>query len=141
MAIVLREHNRLRAQHCAPALGWSKEIAAAAQGWADELAKNNCSFEHSQTAYGENLAMGSDSIMGPEQAVALWYREKSAYDFRAGGFSLDAGHFTQLAWIGSARMGCGRAKCDGQTIWVCNYDPPGNVEGQFQANVKPTDCR
>jgi hypothetical protein len=26
-------------------------------------------------------------------------------------------------------------------IYVCNYDPPGNVEGEYRNNVLPTSCQ
>ncbi len=141
MAAILEEHNRLRAQHCAPPLVWSKELAKVAQSWADELKRNQCAFDHSQNKYGENLAAGTDRIMDANHAVAMWYEEKKDYDFKSGGFSMQAGHFTQLVWIASERLGCGNMTCNGLKVWVCNYDPPGNMQGDFQDNVKPTGCK
>lgn len=39
----------------------------------------------------------------------------------------------QMVWVGSERLGCGVApSC---SLWVCHYDPPGNVVGRFPANV------
>jgi len=44
-----------------------------------------------------------------------------------------------VVWRGSARLGCGVAKCSKNSpfsgfpdwqLWVCNYDPPGNYVGQ-----------
>jgi hypothetical protein len=26
-------------------------------------------------------------------------------------------------------------------IWVCEYDPPGNVQGQYRQNVLPASCQ
>lgn len=38
------------------------------------------------------------------------------------------GHYTQVVWRDSERLGCGVGDCTGGgEIWVCNYDPPGNV--------------
>jgi hypothetical protein len=56
-------------------------------------------------------------------------------------FSMNTGHFTQLVWRSSARLGCGASVCRGLQIWVCNYDPPGNVQGNFPRNVLPQSCR
>lgn len=138
---ILRAHNRRRAQHCAPPLRWSKKLARAAQRWADELARRDCAFEHSRTRYGENLAAGTAGTLGPERVVDLWFREREDYDFGRGRFSMATGHFTQLVWRSTRLLGCGKSTCNGLDIWVCNYDPPGNVEGRFRAEVKPASCR
>lgn len=138
---MLDEHNRARAQHCAPALTWSPKVAAAAQRWANHLRDQGCAFEHSQTEYGENLAAGSTGSMSPRQAVAMWMEEKRDYDFGRGGFSMKTGHFTQVIWRGSSQLGCGMSSCDGMDIWVCNYAPPGNMEGEYKQNVLPESCR
>jgi hypothetical protein len=26
-------------------------------------------------------------------------------------------------------------------VWVCNYDPPGNMDGEFGKNVVATSCK
>jgi hypothetical protein len=38
------------------------------------------------------------------------------------------GHYTQMVWKKTKRVGCAIVKCgdDGGVIIVCNYDPPGN---------------
>lgn len=133
--VILDEHNRYRAAHCAAPLAWSDELAATAQAWA-----NRCEFEHSDTPYGENLAMGTSGYLPPEAVVEMWYAEKAEYDFANGGFSGNTGHFTQVVWRGTTQVGCGMAQCDGQDLWVCNYDPSGNYEGQYQDNVLPEGC-
>jgi len=138
---MLAAHNERRAQHCAPALQWSDQLASGAQTWADRLAKKGCQLEHSRAPYGENLAAGSEATMGPSRAVELWYEERKLHDFGSGGFSLKAGHFTQLVWLGSQRIGCGSTRCGGVRIWVCNYDPPGNMAKQFRQNVLPATCK
>jgi uncharacterized protein YkwD len=141
-AILLAAHNRYRASHCAPPLVWSPKLAAFAQAWADRLARKGCRLEHrSRSPYGENLAAGTASIMRAQDAAAGWYGEVRKYRFGRGGFSLATGHFTQLVWIQSRRLGCGSARCGDLRVWVCNYDPPGNFEGLFAENVKPSSCR
>jgi len=136
---ILDAHNDYRKKHCAPALEWSDDLAETAQKWADKLAKRGCAFEHSETSYGENLAAGT--TMGPDRAAEIWYEEKQHHKFGSGSFSMRAGHFTQLVWVGTQRLGCGSSRCKGKQIWVCNYDPPGNVQGQFRTNVLPTGCK
>jgi hypothetical protein len=54
--------------------------------------------------------------------------------------------FTQMLWKSTKRVGCAEKSCSLQmgpeaddkiefTIVVCHYDPPGNVAGQYLANV------
>ena len=140
---ILTAHNRFRAQHCAPALTWSNELAAEAQGWADQLAGAGCAFDHNpKTPHGENLSyFRPPGALSQEDIAEQWYREVERYDFRNPGFSMEAGHFTQVVWVGTKRMGCGSVRCGGGELWVCNYDPPGNMMNAFPANVKSTGCR
>jgi uncharacterized protein YkwD len=139
---VLRAHNTRRARHCAPPLEWSGELARVASGWAKQLARRGCPLEHSDTRYGENLAAGSQGGFSPEDYVEMWYREVEDYNFRRGRFSMSTGHFTQLAWRATKRVGCALAPCsNGLELLVCNYDPPGNVEGQFTSNLLPASCK
>jgi pathogenesis-related protein 1 len=136
---LLDAHNAARAEHCAPPLGWSPAIAATAQRWADTLGQRGCGLEHSSGPLGENLAAGT--AMTPERAVSIWVEERRGYDFGRGAFSMTTGHFTQVVWRESRLLGCGSAACGGgMKVWVCNYDPPGNMEGAFPRNVGPV-CR
>ncbi len=143
LAGIVAAHNAVRARHCAPPLVWSEKIAKVARGWAAELRDRGCAFEHSAgMKYGENLAyMAPAGIGSPESVVDGWYREVDAYDFRSGRFGFDTGHFTQVVWESTAELGCARVECQNAEIWVCNYYPPGNFQGQFSANVHPESCR
>lgn len=138
---ILDAHNRARAAHCAPPLQWSPELAATAQRWASTLAQRGCALEHSAGPLGENLAAGTPGSMTPERAVDMWMQERAGYDFRGGGFSMETGHFTQVVWKGTQRLGCASVTCARMQVWVCNYDPPGNMQGDFQRNVGPTCSR
>ena len=134
-------HNAVRANYCAAPLTWSPKIAAVAQRWADHLAASNCGFFHSQTDYGENLAAGTIGYVDAKGAVEMWADEAKLYDFKHQGFSMQTGHFTQVVWKGTREVGCGSSQCNGNQIWVCNYDPAGNVEGQYEINVMPPSCK
>jgi uncharacterized protein YkwD len=134
-------HDRVRAQHCAAPLTWSPKLAAVAQKWADSLRDQGCKFGHSGGQYGENLAAGTEGVLDPEATVKMWYDEIAKYKFPDGGFSMDTGHFTQVVWRGTTQVGCGHSSCNGNDIWVCNYDPAGNWEGQYRENVLPLGCK
>ena len=141
MRSLLAAHNRDRAAHCAPPLAWSEDLARSAQAWADGLRARGCVFEHSRTRYGENLAGGTSGVLDGEAVAAMWYDEGQRYDYRRGGFSMQTGHFTQLVWTETTSVGCGVTTCRGMDLWVCQYDPPGNVEGGYGAHVLPETCR
>jgi uncharacterized protein YkwD len=134
-------HNRVRAKHCAAGLAWSPKLAEVAQKWANHLRDAGCTFGHSGGTYGENLAAGTEGVLDPEATVAMWYDEIKLYKFPDGGFSMKTGHFTQVIWRGTKQVGCGHSQCNGNDIWVCNYDPPGNWEGQYRESVLPSGCR
>ncbi|MBL0213243.1 MAG: hypothetical protein IPQ07_05120 [Myxococcales bacterium] len=134
-------HNKVRAQHCAAPLEWSPKLAQVAQQWANSLRDQGCKFGHSGGQYGENLAAGTTGAMPPEAVVAMWYDEVKGYSWKQPGFSMQTGHFTQVVWRGTTKVGCGLAQCGGNDIWVCEYDAPGNWEGQYREQVLPTSCK
>ena len=140
---ILAAHNRHRARHCAPPLTWSAALVKEAQRWAKNLAAKRCAFEHNpDPRFGENLAyFRPPGALGPEQIAEEWYREIDSYNFKKARFSMEAGHFTQLVWVGTRSLGCASVECGGGELWVCNYDPPGNVQGHFERNVRPTGCK
>lgn len=131
----LQKHNEYRALHGVAAVTWSDTVAASAQAYAD-----TCPTGHSRGSYGENLAWASYDLE-PAGVVKLWYDEEPLYDYTNPGFSSATGHFTQVVWKGTAEIGCGHADnctANGMNhVWVCQYNPPGNVIGQFGDNVFP----
>ncbi len=148
-------HNRARAaldiNQPLPDLAWSEDLAVVAQDWSDNLAGRCGTIEHREdNDYGENIALrGSSRLVepyAPEEAVANWVAEEACWTFGSilGTDSCDfsctddlnasgCGHYTQVVWRRTARVGCGYSTCEAQgatfEIWVCNYDPPGNVIG------------
>lgn len=131
----LRVHNRLRAKHHAPPLVWDKEL----QDFATKHART-CVFKHSVPhVYGENLASGYHSVSA---AILAWYVEGAQYSYEHPGFAHETGHFTQLVWVGSQKVGCGVVVCNGKNgtpgnYLVCEYSPAGNTTnpGYFEKNV------
>ena len=143
---MLDQHNLLRAKHCSPTMTWDAELAKAAQEWA-----NRCQWEHAKnTGAGENLAAAAGTLRTPTQTADSWYSEIKLYDFNAPGSVDAAGHFSQLVWKGSTKLGCAQAtNCPATNIsadWatfgtaqlvVCRYAAQGNITGAYAENVAP----
>lgn len=135
---ITEAHNVFRRKTAGglPDLVWDNSIAAYAQSWANHLKKNNnCNMEHrsgsnNKKKYGENLAWAGGQEFSSLDPVQMWYDEIKDYDYKNNSCSGVCGHYTQVVWKKSKRVGCGMARCGKSEVWVCNYDPPGNYVGQ-----------
>ncbi len=127
-------HNRVRAQVEVPALSWSADLASRAQRWAEHLqSAKSCEMEHSHASgVGENLAWASGQQLTPSSVVKMWADEAQDYNPESGACTPGAvcGHYTQVVWKNTRKVGCGVASCGRDEIWVCNYSPPGNYIGE-----------
>ena len=87
---------------------------------------------------GENLYQGTGTISGAEP-VKKWYSEIEKYDFpSSSGTSAITGHFTQLIWKKSTKLGVGMATSKSGNVYVvAHYIPVGNIVGHFETNVLP----
>ena len=129
---MLNTHNAWRQRYRIPNLTWSPQLASYAQQWANTLLQNG-RFEHRRNSpYGENLAAASGQQMTPERVVNMWGAEVSDYNYAANSCRPGkvCGHFTQIVWRNTTQVGCGMARNAQREVWVCNYNPPGNVIGQ-----------
>ena len=113
-----------------PPLTWSDEVAATSQQWADHLRDDNkCKLVHSDTRYGENLAMGKD--LDIPHAVGMWAGEGKKFRYvPVYEFDIPTGHYSQLVWRTTTQVGCGIARCGRTTVVVCRYNPAGNRIGR-----------
>jgi uncharacterized protein YkwD len=161
--VMLAYHNIHRANHSAPALEWDDELA----GYAENTA-NGCVFEHDMKqgkgGYGQNLASwgATSDIDGLKNKAAAggitnqWYdSEMSNWAFYGqenppSDMNIDLyGHFTQVVWKDSTKVGCATVKCPAGSVlsfpsWytVCNYNPQGNFGGRYADNVlKPEGAK
>lgn len=135
----LKVHNQYRRLHKSPPLEWSKECQKHAQTHADHLLKTN-TFGHSSSKFGENLFSSwssRGSVVSAESAVKSWYDEIKDFTFGQPSPSniSQVGHFTQVVWKETTKVGMAFAEKDGRVIVVANYLPRGNVIGYFHTNV------
>ncbi|XP_047133447.1 Golgi-associated plant pathogenesis-related protein 1 [Hydra vulgaris] len=135
----LKAHNKLRAKHeKTPRLVLDKVLTKSAQAYAEYLASNDL-FEHSDGKYGENLymTMGGEPQNVCDDASNSWYSEIENYDYDKPDYAQETGHFTQLVWRGSRKVGFGIATKGENTVVVAQYLPGGNKIGDFEKNVMP----
>ncbi|KAI0208534.1 hypothetical protein LSAT2_006797 [Lamellibrachia satsuma] len=161
--LIVDLHNQHRATVMPPAtdmetMKWDDDVAQYAADWAQ------CGehfFQHREGAnrirsYGENLYISMNSGKDPvnmkdeiEFGLNAWWEEKEDYDFRSNSCEAGkkCGHYTQMAWAKSNRIGCGYAlNCpiEGKPQYtssfylVCNYSPPGNFNGMKPYTVEQT---
>ena len=132
-------HNRWRSQVGSPPLRWSTQLADVAQDWANHLASQggNSISHRPNNRYGENIYWISGGNSSPSQVAAAWGSEIKYFvpnavmpNLSNTGNWADVGHYTQLIWKDTSEVGCGVARINSTEIWVCNYNPPGNVLGQ-----------
>ena len=116
-----------------PDLSWSDELAQIADDWA-----NQCVWEHSMGETGENLAWFSYTVE-PAEVVEAWFSEISDYDYDTNTCAAGkmCGHYTQVVWRDTTKVGCAVVSCPdvegigmAGDLWVCEYDPPGNWVGE-----------
>jgi len=117
---LLERHNYYREKLAIAPLEWSDELAVVAQSWANHLAKS-CDLVHSSNDYGENIYWTSASA-SPNEVVDLWASEEEDFNHKKRTYTSGTGHYSQIIWRATTHVG--------GEIWVCNYDPAGNVIGR-----------
>ena len=129
-------HNQVRRAHGIDAdLQWDEDLVQVSLEWLQHLeVNNNCQMEHNwDSPLGENL-MWATYFMTAEDVVNGWASEEAFYDYDSN--SCDpgemCGHYTQIVWESTERVGCAMIICEGEQehMWMCNYDPAGNWVGE-----------
>ena len=129
-----------------PPLGWSASAEAVARAWAA-----GCVYQHNGgrgadgVPRGENIAATAPADRAdatPAYVVGLWAGEWPDYSYATNSCAAGkvCGHYTQVVWRNTTRVGCARARCTVNSpfgssfptwdFFVCNYEPPGNYGGQ-----------
>ena len=93
---------------------------------------------------GENIftywTSGSNLKITGVDAVGEWYDEIKDYDFRICDTKIGRpiGHFTQLVWKGTTKVGFGLARNKENSVYVIAYYYfAENIDGYFKKNVLP----
>lgn len=138
IAEFLKIHNDARAEVGVPPLVWDEEIAAYAQEWAEKIAAEDNMIHRPNGKYGENLA-GYLPEYGerPVHGAQMWYEEIKDYN---GGVmdavNFEAGHYTQMIWRKSTKVGFGIAMTkNGMAMLCANYEEAGNYGGEHPYKV------
>ncbi|NXG46628.1 GLIP1 protein, partial [Psilopogon haemacephalus] len=162
IAACLRAHNSLRSRVSPPAsdmrlMSWDAALAKTAKAWAEK-----CKFKHniylkmpgkvhpSFTPVGENIWTGTARIFSVEKALKDWFDEVRSYDFSTNSCTGMCGHYTQVVWAESFKVGCAVHFCRtvedfpgllGAAHFVCNYGPAGNYPRQpYRAGQPCSAC-
>jgi len=158
--IVLDKHNELRSLVAKGTalpgykatnmmrLEWDDDLAEGAQLWA-----NQCTFGHDEDrstcdgAVGQSAAKEAGYNNMDEfkwaDVTQGWYNEIEDFkstsmdlisEFQAKSNFGDIGHFTQVIWAETTKIGCAAISYDGadyprELLHFCNYYPSGNIRG------------
>ncbi|XP_078311153.1 cysteine-rich venom protein Mr30-like isoform X2 [Crassostrea virginica] len=149
--VIVNEHNKYRAGVSPTAvqmgkMSWDDEIAMVAQTYADACKGlvhdgNQQRSIPGRFSVGQNLASAGNDLSWAE-VIKLWYDEVK--DFTMGGPNelRKVGHFTQVVWSTSIKIGCGFAQCGSTRSYVCNYGPSGNydINNPYMAGTACSNC-
>ncbi|XP_047307370.1 pathogenesis-related protein 1C-like [Impatiens glandulifera] len=140
-------HNQIRSERGIPPLSWDPTLATFAQYWASQRADDCNPFVHSLSNYGENIMWELYNEDSPTHITQVWAAEEKNFDLELHKCMCQpetsdcmCGHYTQVVWRSTTRIGCGNYTCNNQKgfIVVCSYDPPGNYVGENP--FWPLDC-
>ena len=143
--------NQYRAKHGVPPVALDPELVDYAKSRAEHVADKGALVHDGTGGYGENLSSWSSSVSttpvgSATDAAGRWYDEIKDYNyetFASNEPSKAIGHFTQLVWKGSTKIGAGRVygkSTDGKwfdTYIAVNFAPAGNMTGAYKDNVLP----
>ncbi|XP_062587435.1 cysteine-rich venom protein latisemin-like [Saccostrea cucullata] len=127
-------------------MSWDDEIALVAQSYADACKGlvHDGGRQRSipgRFSVGQNLASASYDL-GWAGVVTLWHDEVK--DFTLGGNNdlFKVGHYTQVVWKDSIKIGCGFAVCGSTRSYVCNYGPGGNsdINNPYTSGASCSGC-
>ncbi|XP_059702877.1 glioma pathogenesis-related protein 1-like [Haemorhous mexicanus] len=142
----VQTHNTLRSKVDPPAsnmlyMSWDPDLAKTAKAWAKKcLFKHNIHLKERGKVHprfataGENIWTGTISVFTVKAALASWFHEVESYDYDSNKCTKVCGHYTQVVWATSYKVGCAVHYCPTMQYinirnaahFICNYGPPGN---------------
>lgn len=137
----LTAHNLVRLHLREPPLKWDRRLTRYARRFASQRIVD-CKMVHSFGPYGENIFWGGKDHWTPRDIVRSWIREHRYYHLRTNECDPGqmCGHYTQVIWRESARVGCAKVTCNNGGMYaICSYDPPGNYINESPFGIAPTD--
>lgn len=136
-------------------MSWDPALARIAKAWA-----KSCRFAHNPqlksrlhpnfTVVGENIWTGSLFLFSASAAISDWYNEIKYYDFSTMRCTKVCGHYTQVVWADSYKVGCAVQFCprvanfeslSNGAHFICNYGPGGNYPTRpYKRGTTCSDC-
>ncbi|KAK9514284.1 hypothetical protein VZT92_027761 [Zoarces viviparus] len=122
-------------------MSYYEEVAASAQAWADKcILAHGAPSSHMLNGYelGENLFYSSSPHSWTD-VINAWHGEASHYLYPNGSSTGQAvGHYTQVVWNSSYRVGCGVTLCPNNIyFYTCHYYRAGNFKGWLPYKAGP----
>jgi hypothetical protein len=126
-----------------PPVGWDGLLADVAYNHALRCQGSSGLLDHNASRSADYQALGGSGYVGenifgstgtatPARAMTLWMDEAADYDYASGDIG-NAGHYTQIVWRDSVRIGCAIVDCPALTYHntvICDYAPGGNISGE-----------
>ncbi|KAF6202933.1 hypothetical protein GE061_003340 [Apolygus lucorum] len=117
---------------------WDENLAKSAQRWATQCSDGHdkCRITPEFEVVGQNILRTASSTHEFNTSIAPWTNEidEASVDLiEKYHFSPETGHFSQVVWAKTRRIGCGAVSYKRERLFwmviVCNYGPSGNFIG------------
>jgi len=131
---ILSAHNQERRLVGNQDLIWDYDLEEFAADWASTLSSRGSGLSHRpNNKYGENCYWSSTSYVSPDAAILCFNEEKEMYNYGPVSYQnfRVTGHYTQVVWYRTTKVGCAAVSGNSGTYVVCNYNPPGNLIGDY----------
>jgi pathogenesis-related protein 1 len=129
-----------------PPVTWDAVLADTAFGYLSRCVATSTPpslVDHNANRSADYAALGGSGYVGeniyastgtatPTAAVSSWMSEAPQFIYASSAIGT-AGHYTQVVWRASVRIGCAIVNCPAVTFHdtvLCDYAPGGNIVGQ-----------